>query len=160
MIRRSVLLICAIMVVIGPVGGALAQPSSQGAVRAQLAGGTVGSAIAGIGTYLGINAICDELAEEGPALHCIIYGMIGYAASLPLGAAAGVHVAASAWDIGGNTWLSVLGAFGGEAGGLLAVRGVGALLEDPGEFYFLLAYAGITPFASGAGAAWGFNAGT
>jgi len=160
MIRRSMLLICAIAVAIWPVGDAIAQPPSQGAVRAQVTAGTFGSAIAGVGTYLGVHAVCDELAADGPALYCIIYGMGGYAAALPLGAAAGVHVAASIGDAEGNTWLSILGALGGEAGGLLAVRGIGALLEDPGEFYVVLAYAGITPFASGAGAAWGFNAGT
>ncbi|MFB6286792.1 MAG: hypothetical protein ABEK03_09515 [Candidatus Bipolaricaulia bacterium] len=160
MIRRSTLMICAIAVAIGPLGDAIAQPPSQHTVRAQVAAGTVGSAIAGVGTYLGVHAVCDELAEDGPALYCIIYGMGGYAVALPLGAAAGVRIAASIGDVEGNTWLSILGALGGEAGGLLAVRGVGALLDDPGELYFLLAYAGIMPLASGAGAAWGFNAGT
>jgi hypothetical protein len=122
--------------------------------------GTLGSSLAGVGTYLGVNAICQRQADDGPALYCIVYGMMGYVVALPLGACAGVHIAASIRGSEGRTWLSVLGAIGGEAAGLLTVRGIGALLADPPEAYVALAYLGITPFASGLGAAWGFNAGT
>ncbi len=154
--------IVAIVAIVGSVAGpsALAQPSAQDGFRAEVTAGTLGSALAGVGTYLGVNAICRQQAEDGPALYCIVYGMMGYVAALPLGGTAGVHIAASIRGTEGATWSSVLGAIGGEAAGLLMVRGTGALLDDPPEAYLVLAYLGITPLASGLGAAWGFNAGT
>lgn len=160
---RATPLLGAISVLVGCVVAttAGAQPASTGALRAEeVAAGTLGSAVAGVSTYVGVNAICQRQGADGPALYCIVYGIMGYAIALPLGGTAGVHIAASIGDTQGRTWLSLLGAIGGEAAGLLTVRGIGGLLDDPPEAYLALAYLGITPFASGLGAAWGFNAGT
>ncbi|OGF55730.1 MAG: hypothetical protein A2Z21_06455 [Candidatus Fraserbacteria bacterium RBG_16_55_9] len=59
----------------------------------------------------------------------------------------------------GNALLSILGAIGGEAAGLglgaLTTKIFGELTEPVGTLIFL----GVIPFASSAGASWGYNFG-
>ena len=141
--------------------GANAQPMApQAAVPAELAAGTLGGAVVGVGTAYVATAVCASQADGYAALACIGYGLLGYLVGVPVGATVGVHWAGSAWGVEGNTWLSALGAVGGEAGGLLIAGGLGALYEDdPPAALIAVAYLGWTPFASSAGATWGFNVG-
>ena len=147
------------LLLVMPTVASYAQASPRDAVPAELAAGTLGGAVVGGGTAYLAAAICAADADGWEALACIAYGALGYVVGLPIGTTVGVHIAGAAWGVDGNTLLSVLGAIGGEAGGLLITSGLGALQDDPPEAFQVLAFLGLTPLASSAGATWGFNVG-
>ena len=155
--RAGVVLIVALMA-FGAIEEAAAQPTSpQEAVPAELMAGALGGALAGAGGAYAAIAVCAADAEGWDALACIGYGVLAYLVGVPVGSTVGVHIAGAAWGVDGNTLLSVLGAVGGEVGGLLITSGLGALQDDPPEAFQVFAFLGLTPFASSAGATWGFN---
>jgi len=150
----------AVVLTLLPAVVATAQPSPRDAVPAELIAGTLGGAVVGVGSGYAATVACASQAEGWAALACIGYGVLGYLIGVPIGSTVGVHLAGSAWGIDGNTWLCVLGAVGGEAGGLLIASGISSLYDDdPPEAFLVFSFLGVTPFASSAGATWGFNVG-
>lgn len=161
MVRLHVLIIMTVALTMTAAVGADAQPMApRDAVPAEVVAGTLGGAVLGVGSAYVATLACASQAEGWAALACIGYGVLGYLVGVPVGSTVGVHLAGSAWGIEGNTWLSVLGAVGGEAGGLLVASGLGALSGDePPEALQVVSLLGLTPLASSAGATWGFNVG-
>ena len=161
LVRLHALIGMTVALAMTAAAGADAQTiTPRDAVPAELAAGTLGGAVLGVGGAYVATVACASEAEGWAVLACIGYGVLGYLVGVPVGSAVGVHVAGSAWGVEGNTWLSLLGAVGGEAGGLLSSSGLGALGgEEPPEALQIVSLLGLTPLASSAGATWGFNVG-